>query len=142
MRKSDAIIIALEEGKSVKEICDELNTSASFVYKVKSEMKKAEQEEKEQEIEGERGETKRERQEEPLATSHEPLAQSSEFACDYCGADLKLAQKKCRNCGEWVDWRGELDDSPVWVICSECGAICGKVKDNPMRCPNCGLEVE
>ncbi len=141
MRKSDAIMIALEEGKSVKEICDELNTTATYVYKVKSEMKKAEMEANDEEGE---------RQEEPLATSHEPLVSNTEplpnmntnYACDYCGAGLKLAQKKCRNCGEWVDWRGELDDSPVWVICSECGAVCGQVKDNPTKCPNCGLEVE
>ena len=70
-------------------------------------------------------------------------ASETTYLCDMCGSPVQYGSRKCRKCGGWNDWRRtpvETDDE--YVICPNCGAMCGFADSEISACPHCGFSPE
>lgn len=71
--------------------------------------------------------------------SQPPSEEPEHYLCEGCSAKVHYLQRKCRNCGIYLDWRGsEAESDETAIICPMCGAFCGYEEDDPVKCPHCG----
>lgn len=65
---------------------------------------------------------------------------SPRYECEGCGVSIEYGQRKCKSCGIWLDWRHtRLEKDDDYIICPECGAICGYGDSGVSKCPHCGF---
>ncbi len=54
--------------------------------------------------------------------------------CPFCGEEILATAKKCKHCGEWLNYKDTSTKSDV-MHCSFCGK---PVSTEAEKCPNCG----
>jgi hypothetical protein len=76
----------------------------------------------------------------PTSRAPPSSVSASSYECEGCGVTIDYGQRVCKSCGIWLDWRHtRLEKDDDYIVCPECGAICGYGDSAVKKCPHCGF---